>query len=90
FRTFSAISDPPKIVYTSFLLNVSSTIFLITFEVKSVISEGLIITVLPADIAFTRDTKVRLIGKFQGVMIRTNPFASYLIYDFDPRSVRGV
>ena len=52
-----------------------SIIFLIIIDVLFVISDGLIITELLAEIALIRDTNVRLIGKFHGVIISTTPFA---------------
>ena len=48
-------------------------------DVSDVISDGLIKTEFPADIAFISDMNVKFIGKFQGVIIKTTPLASYFI-----------
>ena len=56
-----------------------SIIFFITKDVSDVISDGLIKTEFPADIAFISDMNVKFIGKFQGVIIKTTPLASYFI-----------
>ena len=41
-----------------------------------VISDGLMIALFPAAIAETSGPRVRLMGKFQGEMMRTTPFGS--------------
>ena len=51
-------------------------IFLMTVEACGVCSDGLIITQFPAAIAETSGPKARLIGKFQGEMIKTTPLGS--------------
>ena len=76
--------------YKTLLLNVFSIISLIISEVSEVISDGFIKIEFPAEIAFTNEINDKLIGKFQGVIINTIPFASYFIYDFDPSNVTGV
>ena len=85
-----ATSGPPRITRTSFFSNVFSIINFITLDVFSVISDGFKTIQFPDDIALIKGISERLIGKFQGVMIRTTPFASCFIYEFDPRSEIGV
>ena len=62
----------------------------VTFDVFAVISDGFKTIEFPDDMALIKGINERLTGKFQGVMIRTTPFASYFIYEFDPRSATGV
>jgi hypothetical protein len=68
----------PSINATSSYINTSAIILAIKAEDHGVISEGLIITVLPDAIADTNGPNVRLKGKFHGEIIKQTPLGSYI------------
>ena len=70
--------------------NNSPMIRFISALVCGVISDGFIVTQLPAAIADTNGPSVRFTGKFHGERIRTTPLASCTIRERDPRSASGV